>query len=1203
MTAAIETCSEVNPFLESKPLGTVVSSAEALDWDVKTRTCDIRPRLFDKANNCFRLVDTGSQISTTKKLPEDVLNTNFSLQAVNNTQMKTYGFRDISIRIGRKTYHIKAVIIDVDQEILGMDFINKYRLGLDWVNDKLHLIDKKAQTSSPLQFVTVPTDLVRPQSVTSDSGDPLSSITTSLTPAWIDFQMSCMKALDQNKSENVKTQSLTKTNHETSLAAKIRNVPPEFQQILSKYPGLLQETFTPGEPKHGLYHKIETNNHDPCRAKRRPVIANKVKAEKGKKVLEQMFKDGIISPVSASSNTDWTSNLTIANKPGGGVRVCSDFRALNLKTQQDNYPLPMLKNFTDKIFGSKIFSKLDLKSSFWNIPIWPNHRYKTTTLNPWGGAFVYNRLAFGLKSGPSNMQRLIEVVLKDIDNCFVYIDDILLFNETKEGHMKTLNQILKRLEENNMLLAIDKCVFGAEQVEYLGYTVNSEGILPVKRKIDALLAFQEPKSQKELLNFLGAVNYFRPSLKGLKVEGQLKTTASILQPLYSAATAPLEKVKFVDVWQNSPALPKAFQMAKKLLENAVQLNHPNPDYPLAICVDASQDAVGGSLEMQHPDGHWSPLSFYSKHLNEAQKKYSTFKKELYGAHQSLRHFLPEIYGQHVTIFTDHLPLCQAMDSDKIPLHDPQSYRQIMEISQFTQDIRHISGKKNVFADFLTRGGSDKAGTIHQEQDDSIEIDAIQVAASETVKIQGITIKSLHELQQSCSEVIALKNGEHPKNVKFDEIPMDGHDILCEITSKKGPRPVAPKQLREQIIHSLHSLDHTGVKSIRKRVGNEFYWPTSKKDVESFIKSCHICKQVHPNKKLVTTGQFPVPKQRMSHIMVDIVGPLPESYGYKYLLSCIDRTSRHVSATPLKAASAEECSKALLHNHIALYGLPSLITSDQGASFIANLWKNVMKHLHINITHSALYRPQSMGMLERTHGPIKRGLKAALLANGELHQEKWLDYLPWVILGKNNAYQEDLGGTASEMLYGFCGKLPGQLLLDPADPLTPKQLQNLLSNQRKRNDLPPVQPSRHNPIEKPMPAIPENVTHVYTRQHKAQGLQAPFSGPFFIHERLSNSTFKIKVGENVRGEPIFEVRHLNDLKLAHPNSPVAEAQRPKKGRPAKIKTDDISQPFHGFKPQSNAVTWSASQNELDLLNAAINFKPNIPDGEPEQVPCQ
>ena len=112
---------------------------------------------------------------------------------------------------------------------------------------------------------------------------------------------------------------------------------------------------------------------------------NSAKAEKGKAAWEKMIQEGVIEKVKATDKTDFTSALHLADKPGGGVRPCSDFRKLNEMTIADSYPLPLLRDFTGKISGAKVFSVIDIRSAFFNIPILPEHRYKTTTLSPWGG--------------------------------------------------------------------------------------------------------------------------------------------------------------------------------------------------------------------------------------------------------------------------------------------------------------------------------------------------------------------------------------------------------------------------------------------------------------------------------------------------------------------------------------------------------------------------------------------------------------------------------------------------------------------------------------------------------------------------------------------------------------------------------------------------------------------------------------------------
>ena len=198
----------------------------------------------------------------------------------------------------------------------------------------------------------------------------------------------------------------------------------------------------------------------------------------------------------ADTNTDYSSALHLAPKPGGGIRPCTDFRSLNAQTVIDAHPLPLLKDFTSRIHGAKWFSVIDLRSAFFNVPIWPPHRHKTLTLSPWGGSYIYNRLAFGLASGPSTWQKLLEHTLRGVDNCFIYLDDVLCFGKTKASHDKTVESVLKRLAENDMALSLDKCKFGKNQVTYLGYSVSESGIKPLKAKLESLQKFKTPESKR-----------------------------------------------------------------------------------------------------------------------------------------------------------------------------------------------------------------------------------------------------------------------------------------------------------------------------------------------------------------------------------------------------------------------------------------------------------------------------------------------------------------------------------------------------------------------------------------------------------------------------------------------------------------------------------------------------------------------------------
>ena len=282
-----------------------------------------------------------------------------------------------------------------------------------------------------------------------------------------------------------------------------------------------------------------------------------------------------------------------------------------------------------------------------------------------------------------------------------------------------------------------------------------------------------------------------------------------------------------------------------------------------------------------PDGTFKPLGFYSAHLNEAQKKYSVFKKELLGAHKSLRHFLPDVYGKHLVIYSDHLPLAQAFQNNNLPLQDPQVYRQITEIGRFTRDIKHVSGIDNVFADFLSRIRPEHRGTAYLEDGEETPAIAPELAVTEAVQFQVTSLKAIEDLQAGCPDIKLIKSGDQPKSATFDTVDIDGHQLFCEVTAR--PRPYVPKALRQEIITSLHAADHLGIKSTLDRVASEYYWPAIKGDIKNYVKKCDHCNKVRSGQKQVKTGKFEVPDKRFSHVMVDVVGPLPVSYEYRFLL--------------------------------------------------------------------------------------------------------------------------------------------------------------------------------------------------------------------------------------------------------------------------------------------------------------------------------
>ena len=340
----------------------------------------------------------------------------------------------------------------------------------------------------------------------------------------------------------------------------------------------------------------------------------------------------------------------------------------------------------------------------------------------------------------------------------------------------------------------------------------------------------------------------------------------------------------------------------------------------------------------------------------------------------------------------------------------------------------------------------------------------------------------------------------------------------------------------------------------------------RKNVESFVKTCHPCQLVKSGPAVDPgIGHFSVPDQRFSAIHLDVVGPLPESEGQKYLLTVLCRTSRWLEAYPMASASSLECSKAFMQ-WASRFGVPRLAISDNGNSFVANLYQDMMKTFNVDVKFTPAYHAASNGAIERRHQTIKNALKASLIDMGNKHQDKWMRALPWVLLGKRTAYQPDLDTSSAMLAFGRSPLLPGQLLGHPGPPLTNIQTKALLEEMYKIEANPALQTSSktsHNDI-----SATDNATHVYVRVDEPKGLSSRYEGPYKVISRPSRSQLEVRIGSFANGSPRTSVYHWSSCKPAHLRDDFVEGSRPMLGR----------------KPQSSATPPSSDTSSTEASSS-------------------
>ena len=864
-----------------------------------------------------------------------------------------------------------------------------------------------------------------------------------------------------------------------------------YTPVLRAYPTLLNHDFRAAEVKHGVQHYIETDGN-PVHSKVRRL--NPAKAKSGKKAWDQLLSLGIIR----RSNSNWSSPLHMEPKADGSWRPCGDYKRLNSITVPDRYPLPNLRDFANRLHGCTIFSKVDLLKGYHQIPVAPEDVKKTAIITPWG-LFEFLRLPMGLTNAAQAFQRLMDEATRGLDFAFVYLDDILIASRSEAEHKKHLHTLFKRLSDYGLAVNPDKCLLGQPQLSFLGYQVTPDGTTPLDSKVQDIVNFQAPTDVKGLQRFLGMINYYRPSLKGL---------APKLIPLYEATAGKPKSL----TWTSKEEA--AFKAAKQALADYTMLVHPDMTAPLSLTVDASDVAVGGVLEQfSETKKQWEPLGFFSKHLRKAERKYSAYDRELHGIYMSIRHFRDMVDGIPFTVYTDHKPLTFAC-SKPTDQWTPTQQRRLSFISEFTTDIRHIAGKANTVADALSRPS----------------VSAIQTC------VDSFNYTQLAKDQATDPDILdypTAVTGLKPQWVEWEP----GVRIMCDV-SRDINRPILPPCWRRPAFDIIHGLSHPSVRTTKRLVGDKFVWHGMSKDVTEWAQRCLECqrnkvhKGTHP-----PLGHFPVPLQRFSHVNVDLVGPLPPSSGYKHLMTVVDRTTRWPEAIPLKGTTAEEVSEAFIHNWVARYGIPKHITTDRGVQFTSKLWKDLGMALGSQTHFTTSYHPAANGMVERFHRPLKTSLKC------RLQSPDWYKQLPYVLLGLRTAPKEDIGASTAELVFGSPLTVPGAFVTntEPSDRVAILDQVRQMVQARQ-----PVQGTHHSRQNIYMPKSLDSTDYVFVRVDKVKTpLESPYEGPFKVVERGPQS-YRLDYGDRT------DWVSLERIKPAHtdPDDPPPTTARPTRGRPKK-----------------------------------------------------
>ncbi|CAH8568515.1 unnamed protein product [Dicrocoelium dendriticum] len=644
-----------------------------------------------------------------------------------------------------------------------------------------------------------------------------------------------------------------------------------------------------------------------------------------RKVLMSLCESGILVPVQSSR---WATPIVTPLTPDGQTpRVCGDYRVnLNTKLLQRSCVTEEPDSILSRLHGSKIFSRLDLKDAYLQIPL-TDESSELTPINTPFGLYRYRFLPFGLNVSPAIFQDVMNSIVKDLKGVEVYQDDVFVHAINKPTHDYRLLALLTRFKDANVNINPKKCLIGVHEISCLGYQVTSEGFKPDPDRIKQLVDVKSPTNVHELRSLMGALQYYSKFIPGF---------ASIADPLFTL----LNDKSFVWLDRHEHVLRKLL----KILASGCVLHTFSPKLTTVLFTDASPTGIGAVLEQ---NGH--PVLCISRRLSHAEKGYAQTYREALAVYWAVTRLHKYLFGLRFTIVTDHeaLKFIYNPSSSLAKSSAAIVQRWSVALSAYNYVIEHRSAKLIPHVDYLS-------GTATIFETDSemscLLTQPLPISRSalinDTRRYYGSLISAVKR-----GWSVSLKRKFPQFYVRRDELCVTPDGLLCV-----NDRIVIPPTLRSAILTDLHS-GHLGVEKMKSLARCLCWWPELNADIRRTASDCPNCKHkiLRQPSKWTPWPMTCEPWQRKHHalVVVDSYSKWPEVF-------LTDKPNSAFTVRALRKVFSRE-------------GVPLAVVSDNGSHFSASEVTNWLQSLGCRHLFTAPRHPCSNGLAENFFATLKRSI--------------------------------------------------------------------------------------------------------------------------------------------------------------------------------------------------------------------------------------
>ena len=392
--------------------------------------------------------------------------------------------------------------------------------------------------------------------------------------------------------------------------------------------------------------------------------------------------------ISKCKKPQYVSSIFGVPKKTGDIRIVFDFRKLNKITERLQYPIPRTRDLLQRFKGKNFITSLDMKGGYWHIPVAPKDRHKLAFIFD-GEIYEWNVMPFGPTNSPMYFQQCMERIFYEECKEFttVYIDDISIISNTLAEHKRHLKKVFEVLDKHCIKLRLDKCIWGVDQTEYLGFIVNKDSIRPKPDYIKKIMDVELPKNKTKLRRFLGMANFLHDFSKNLHP--------------YTRLLSELTRNNMPDtiVWNEKQL--HAFNHIKSQLQSIDHLEHYDTDKDFYVFTDASKYGIGGMLAQRNDSGVFVPIAYCSKVFSDTQTRWHVSEQELYAVIYCVEKWAALLQFRKFEVHTDHKNL-ETLFNKCADFKKGKLFRWAVRLQDFDFVCKYIKGEDNVVADWLSR---------------------------------------------------------------------------------------------------------------------------------------------------------------------------------------------------------------------------------------------------------------------------------------------------------------------------------------------------------------------------------------------------------------------------------------------------------------------------------------------------------------------